>query len=444
MAAASPTLEAIIVLVMCCLLPLGGLSLEFSSSPSSLSSTLQLSPWLQERSAAGNQPQFVSALPEWLETSGEEYNQRIKRQVPGEAVVFLLQNFGSKLFFFWKIENETVKNSPCSCWTGPASSDTSGKQQATTGSKTADPVVSKLASAFHLNNSHLHLMVHWAGKGSSVVFCLARDQRMQNGSTSQLYLSNDYGLTFEDVSGRFRGPDGRVAVLDKFYNHQRSICRYVFTDVLSGAVFTSTDCGKTIRRQQVDFVPSKITFDERVDDVFLVHDLMSNDKPLYVSEAYGSGGFRRVSQYVKEFFLEPKADHTTIYIQRFEPAAVGTEMGGTNHYYTTLLKSDSYFADSENSKTLETKVIGFQVHGGYLFMTKKASDSDHLSLYVSVGGERFVEAKFDLGRSSRSRRRPFGANSDAKNTTTLHLEYHITDVTEDGTVSVYLFDKLSP
>ena len=30
-------------------------------------------------------------------------------------------------------------------------------------------------SVFHLNNSHLHLMVHWPGKGSNVVFCLTRD-----------------------------------------------------------------------------------------------------------------------------------------------------------------------------------------------------------------------------------------------------------------------------
>ena len=36
------------------------------------------------------------------------------------------------------------------------------------------------SSVFHLNNSHLHLMVHWAGKGSSIVFCLARDQVNRN------------------------------------------------------------------------------------------------------------------------------------------------------------------------------------------------------------------------------------------------------------------------
>ena len=40
-----------------------------------------------------------------------------------------------------------------------------------------------VSSAFNLHNSHLHLMVHWAGKGSSIVFCLARDQvRTQRSS----------------------------------------------------------------------------------------------------------------------------------------------------------------------------------------------------------------------------------------------------------------------
>lgn len=34
----------------------------------------------------------------------------------------------------------------------------------------------KISSVFNLNNSHLHLMVHWAGKEYSIVFCLARDQ----------------------------------------------------------------------------------------------------------------------------------------------------------------------------------------------------------------------------------------------------------------------------
>ena len=39
----------------------------------------------------------------------------------------------------------------------------------------------KISSVFNLNNSHLHLMVHWAGKGYSIVFCLARDQVGREG-----------------------------------------------------------------------------------------------------------------------------------------------------------------------------------------------------------------------------------------------------------------------
>ena len=42
-----------------------------------------------------------------------------------------------------------------------------------------------LSSAFHLNNSHLHLMVHWPGTGSEILFCLARDPVMQKGATSR-------------------------------------------------------------------------------------------------------------------------------------------------------------------------------------------------------------------------------------------------------------------
>ena len=42
--------------------------------------------------------------------------------------------------------------------------------------KPEEVIDNKISSVFHLNNSHLHLMVHWAGKGSSIVFCLARDQ----------------------------------------------------------------------------------------------------------------------------------------------------------------------------------------------------------------------------------------------------------------------------
>lgn len=95
----------------------------------------------------------------------------------------------------------------------------------------AGDLVSNITSAFHLNNSHLHLMVHWAGKNNPVVFVLARDQDLKIANpTSNFYISKDYGKNFEDVSDKFKLPSGANAVLEKFYNHPESPCYYVVTD----------------------------------------------------------------------------------------------------------------------------------------------------------------------------------------------------------------------
>ena len=49
--------------------------------------------------------------------------------------------------------------------------------------------VSNLAFATQLNSSHLHLMVHWAGQGSPVVFVLARSQTMDSRANSKTFIS---------------------------------------------------------------------------------------------------------------------------------------------------------------------------------------------------------------------------------------------------------------
>ena len=45
---------------------------------------------------------------------------------------------------------------------------------------------------FRLNSSHLHLMVHWAGEGSPVIFVLARSQVMDQ---RKIFKSFDIFLT---------------------------------------------------------------------------------------------------------------------------------------------------------------------------------------------------------------------------------------------------------
>ena len=100
--------------------------------------------------------------------------------------------------------------------------------------------VSKLALATRLNSSHLHLMVHWAGQGSPVIFVLARSQVMDSKANSKVYISRDYGKTFHEKSELFQvstnAEDGKTstnAVIAKFYHHPQSNCHYVFADTVN-------------------------------------------------------------------------------------------------------------------------------------------------------------------------------------------------------------------
>ena len=77
---------------------------------------------------------------------------------------------------------------------------------------------------FHLNDSHQQLMVHWAGEGSDVIMCLARDSsRSSLVRPSAVYISYDYGTTFVNKTESFKLGEGssHYAHLDKFYIHPK-------------------------------------------------------------------------------------------------------------------------------------------------------------------------------------------------------------------------------
>lgn len=97
----------------------------------------------------------------------------------------------------------------------------------------SQPQMSNLAIATKLNSSHLHLMVHWAGQGSPVIFVLARSQKMDLNANSKVYISKDYGKTFEEKSQLFQIQNGTNAIIAKFYHHPQSNCHYVFTDTVN-------------------------------------------------------------------------------------------------------------------------------------------------------------------------------------------------------------------
>lgn len=82
----------------------------------------------------------------------------------------------------------------------------------------------------YLNDSHAQLMVHWLGDGTNVMICLAReppvgpmDETPATSKPSSVYISYDYGDTFEDKTLLFRvliNGTEMNSTLDQFVTNQ--------------------------------------------------------------------------------------------------------------------------------------------------------------------------------------------------------------------------------
>ena len=178
-----------------------------------------------------------------------------------------------------------------------------------------------------------------------------------------------------------------------------------------------------------------------MNDVFLIHDLLSSSKSLHVTRNYGQT-FSLVSEYVKTFHLKPQADHTKIYIQRYQPKLEKTNMEGSktndeidqnDDYLTTILSSTNYFERHIDTEILYRNAVDFEIKGDYMFLTAERIDKEsgkkQLDLKISQHGERFVPARFDMGSS-------ITPTIGSKNNSLDQMEFHIIDVTDDGEVMV--------
>ena len=271
---------------------------------------------------------------------------------------------------------------------------------------TEENQISELAFVNKLNSSHLHLMVHWAGQGSPVIFVLARSQEMKPGATSKVFISRNYGKTFEESSNLFKLNNGENAVISKFYHHPQSNCHYVFADTLNKYLFTSVDCGQNVKNHSLENIsPDLIAFDKNKDNIFLIHDLESPEKRLYVTKNFGDT-ISPVQDYVRNFFFDKSGEK--LVIERIEP----------NTEEVNILASENFFERRIDTEIIYRKALQFQIVEDFMFVTRKREDK--LDLFISSHGERFVRAEF-----------PF---SEDKNYT--HLDYHIIDVTEDGQIMV--------
>lgn len=263
----------------------------------------------------------------------------------------------------------------------------------------------KISSVFHLNNSHLHLMVHWAGKGSSIVFCLARDQEIGENSTSNVYISKDYGTTFVDVSNRFKLENKQLATINKFFHHPINNCYYVFTDILHKHIFVTLDCGETVTTYPTLFSPRHLEFDTKFDGRFLIHDRESEKMELYVTKNFGET-FSHAGDFIKAFFWDYREDETVLYVSRMEPS-----------HKLNILSSSSFFERQIDTRVVFTGATEFEKKEDFLFAVtdndKKPGDK---KFFVAKTNQRFVEAKFPVSLEL--------------------VNFHVVDVSSDGELMV--------
>lgn len=156
----------------------------------------------------------------------------------------------------------------------------------------------------YLNDSHQQLMVHWVGVGSNVVICVARTSIVSGAAIpSSVYISYDYGSTFVNKTDYFALDDKNTsyASLDRFTAHPKFnpvVClkidlfenrltfiffKVVFIDAGGKAIFTTQNYGHDIKRINLDFHPSEITFIESDPLTFLALDKIDPSRKVVIS-----------------------------------------------------------------------------------------------------------------------------------------------------------------
>ncbi|XP_040564909.1 sortilin-related receptor [Lepeophtheirus salmonis] len=271
-------------------------------------------------------------------------------------------------------------------------------------------VVSNLAESVHLNSSHLSLILTWTGKKSNIVVCVSKSNN--NLEPSNVYLSNDDGSTFVDISSKFLLKDGNKSHINRFYTHPNEHCTFVFTDVVHNYIFTTVNCGQTIESQSLEFSPDKIEFDIRSHKTFLVHELSSPEMKLYVTKNFGLT-FSHVQDYVKKFMMYYDASETVLVVLRATPDV----------RISNVIASKSLFQDPSEIEVVHSNVFDICMRGPYLFVFTEDQDhgAEYKQLYISK-----INADGSTGRFILAN---FGEDRPI-------YDYYIVDVTEENQVLI--------
>ena len=229
-----------------------------------------------------------------------------------------------------------------------------------------DDHLSQYVTTSALNDSHQQLTVHWSGKGSPVIICLAKNRPQNQNISSAVYISHNYGKDFKKITS-FVLNNGSDAVVTNFYISPAINSHYIFVDSMNNCLFITKDFGKTFKRVDLTFTPKILSLHSTNVDLVLMSTKPlddSSDTKLYLSEDFGSN-WRLIQERVKMFWWGVEAVDTvvgvnSVFVQRLEPTGL-----------TTVLSSTDFFSNELNTKMWLNNVEEFEISGKYMFATRK-------------------------------------------------------------------------
>ncbi|XP_078282958.1 sortilin-related receptor isoform X2 [Rhinoraja longicauda] len=248
-----------------------------------------------------------------------------------------------------------------------------------------------LLGQVNLNDSHGQLVVHWAGEKSRVIVALARDNPFLNGHrTSSVYISYDYGKSFERIDDKFKLKDEtkKHKYVVQFYHSPIDKRRYIFADTKNHYLWTTLNFCHDIQEFPIPFSPTDLLLHSTNPNLVIGYDSSHPNKQLWKSDDFGQS-WVLIQEHVKSYYwgLEPYDSATTIYVERHEPMTT-----------SSIIKSSDLF-QSENHEIILKGVEEFQLQGKYMFATKKvhllgSSDPYVVQLWVSYDRKPMKQANF--------------------------------------------------
>ncbi|CAG0913244.1 unnamed protein product [Notodromas monacha] len=229
---------------------------------------------------------------------------------------------------------------------------------------------------YPLNDTHNSLLLHWAGEGSPVIYCLATDASPKDTSTSAIYISYEYGKSFANKTDSFviPQPDGtsKPSLITAYYVHPVFSSVSVFTDLRDKVLFVTKDHGETLFMRNVNFTATTIVFDKYRPEVLIAHDRTTNPKTLWLSQDYGET-FDLAKDYVSNIYVDFVDNPITIYFVREEPSGLHAVLATTDYF--------------ENFHVVARRVKDFSIKGDMLLATRV----EHKQKVEEADGEKEIE-----------------------------------------------------